>query len=76
MIHKLEEEKFWAENDLTETSCYKRSRKYSDDLGDKRRKPVTVNGPYIVLGLKPEDIAKDIAAISELYSHTSYQFHK
>ncbi|XP_067022057.1 breast cancer metastasis-suppressor 1-like protein-A [Acropora muricata] len=50
---------------LESQSLNKRHRKSSDGsmLSDKRRKPVTVTGPYIVYMLREMDILEDWAAI-------------
>lgn len=68
-IRKLEEDKqnmdISADIWLESQSLNKRHRKSSDGsmLSDKRRKPVTVTGPYIVYMLREMDILEDWAAI-------------
>lgn len=68
-IKKLNEDRHKADNDyISESSFSKRSRKYSgtyqDEFSEKRRKPVTVSGPYIVYMLKDEEIIEDLKYIN------------
>ena len=58
---------------MPEHSFTKRVRKQSgsyDEFSEKRRKPVTVNGPYIIYMLKEEEIMEDLNYISCLNSRS------
>ena len=63
---------FWTFSDLwdeSQTQKKNSKRKTSDPFNpDRRRKPVTITGPYIVYMIKDVDIIDDWTAIKKVHS--------
>jgi len=66
-IRRLEEDR---NNDFTselwlETALKRKNKKSIDLFGDKKKKPVSVSGPYLVYMLNDVDIVEDWTAIKK-----------
>lgn len=66
-IRRLEEDR---NNDFTselwlETALKRKNKKSIDLFGDKKKKPVTVSGPYLVYMLNDVDIVEDWTVIKK-----------
>lgn len=85
-IRRLEEDKNSVDSDLwSESSLSKKKKRYTNminyemgqgrdqlNLPDRRRKPVTVSGPYIVYMLRENEIMEDWNVIRRAIKSSSY----
>ena len=71
-LKRLEEDRISIDSELWGESQFKKKRRYTNsfaetgplgrdqlNLPDRRRKPVSVSGPYVVYMLKEQDIMED-----------------